>query len=90
MACQGAAARERSQERSHAAYGRGEPDSGVPPHVAPTKQLHSGTGYNLVIDTEGKIYGTREPFNNQGNNNLLNIIDFEFSMRTNAEREKEK
>ncbi|XP_054711177.1 fibroblast growth factor 16-like [Uloborus diversus] len=59
-------ARPPSEERRGAAYARAvEPDSGVPGHVGPEKQLHSATGYNLVIDTEGKIYGTREPYNNE-------------------------
>lgn len=67
MASRDAAARDRSQERNHAAYARAvEPDAGIPGHVGTLKQLHSGTGYNLVIDTEGKIYGTREPYNNEG------------------------
>lgn len=82
MASQDAAARDRSQERSHIAYARAaEPDAGIPAHVALAKQLHSGTGYNLVIDTEGKVYGTREPYNKEGNHKLLNDIDFEFSMK---------
>lgn len=91
MASQDAAARDRSQERSHAAYGRAtEPDAGIPPHVAFAKQLHSGTGYNLVIDTESKIYGTREPYNKEGNHNLLNDIDFEFVMKMTQRRRKER
>lgn len=90
MASQDAAARDRSQERSHVAYARAaEPDAGIPAHVALTKQLHSGTGYNLVIDTEGKVYGTREPYNKEGNHNLLNDIDFEFPMKRTQGRRKE-
>ncbi|KFM82638.1 hypothetical protein X975_04608, partial [Stegodyphus mimosarum] len=52
-----------SEERRGAAYARAvEPDRGIPAHVGGEKQLHSATGYNLVIDSEGSIYGTREPY----------------------------
>lgn len=89
MASQDAAARDRSQERSHIAYARAaEPDAGIPAHVALEKQLHSGTGYNLVIDTEGKVYGTREPYNKEGNHHLLNVIDFEFPKKMTQGRRK--
>ncbi|XP_042903010.1 fibroblast growth factor 1 isoform X2 [Parasteatoda tepidariorum] len=44
---------------------RVEVDRGIPSHVGPEKQLHSGTGYNLVIDSEGGVYGTREPYNEE-------------------------
>ncbi|KAG8192591.1 hypothetical protein JTE90_015224 [Oedothorax gibbosus] len=42
-----------------------EPDRGIPKHFGSEKQLHSGTGYNIVIDAEGQVYGTREPYNSE-------------------------
>ncbi|XP_035231158.1 fibroblast growth factor 1-like [Stegodyphus dumicola] len=55
-----------SEERRGAAYARAvEPDRGIPAHVGGEKQLHSATGYNLVIDSKGSIYGTREPYNQE-------------------------
>ncbi|GBM55338.1 hypothetical protein AVEN_252704-1 [Araneus ventricosus] len=46
-----------------------ETDRGIPGHIGKEKQLHSATGYNIVIDSEGNVYGTREPYNQEGKNN---------------------
>ncbi|XP_055946751.1 fibroblast growth factor 1-like isoform X2 [Argiope bruennichi] len=42
-----------------------ETDRGIPGHIGKEKQLHSATGYNIVIDSEGNVYGTREPYNQE-------------------------
>ncbi|PRD24100.1 UNVERIFIED_CONTAM: Fibroblast growth factor 20 [Trichonephila clavipes] len=54
------------EERVGPAYARAmESDRGIPGHVGKEKQLHSATGYNIVIDGEGNVYGTREPYNHE-------------------------
>lgn len=42
------------------------PDRGIPGHFGHEKQLHSATGYNVVVDSQGGVYGTREPYNSEG------------------------
>lgn len=47
------------------------PDRGIPGHFGHEKQLHSATGYNVVVDAQGGVYGTREPYNSEGRAGFL-------------------
>ncbi|GIX88290.1 hypothetical protein CDAR_392451 [Caerostris darwini] len=59
-------ASEDTSDRSGPSFARSmDTDRGIPGHVGKEKQLHSATGYNIVVDGEGNVYGTREPYNNE-------------------------